>query len=291
MKMETVQLVQEYLEGAYDLHTHSAPSNEPRNVTDFDLLREADSAKMAGVMLKYHQGATQARAMMANLAVAPQYAQAFGSITLNNPVGGLNPDAVEAAAQLGAKMVWMPTCDARNNLVKSQGLQALKGRRSQGLSVLDDRGALVEEVYQIFDVAQQYSMAVGTGHLSLEESMLLCRAGRERKLRMVLTHPEWVTTRTPVEVQVELSQQGVLIEKSWVSVPLGDITADELVKSIFTIGADRVFMTTDHGAAFLKRPLQAMIDFIVAMLDRGVDGAQLRQMLHTVPEQVLGLTE
>ena len=40
--------------------------------------------------------------------------KAFGAITLNHSVGGLNPVAVELAGRSGCKIVWMPTVDAEN---------------------------------------------------------------------------------------------------------------------------------------------------------------------------------
>lgn len=54
------------LVGAYDLHVHTAPSAFPRCQDGFQLVREADEAGMAGVMLKSHYESTAVRAELIN---------------------------------------------------------------------------------------------------------------------------------------------------------------------------------------------------------------------------------
>ena len=63
-------------------------------------------------MLKSHYAPTYERAKVVTKAVPG--IQAFGAITLNHSVGGLNPVALEIAGRSGNKIVWMPTVDAAN---------------------------------------------------------------------------------------------------------------------------------------------------------------------------------
>ena len=67
---------------------------------------------MKGFVLKSHYIPTAERAKVVTKAVPG--IQAFGAITLNHSVGGLNPVAVELSGRSGAKIVWMPTVDAAN---------------------------------------------------------------------------------------------------------------------------------------------------------------------------------
>lgn len=113
MKRQYSETALELMKGAYDLHTHSFPSIVKRSLDNFELLREADKYEMNGVMIKSHYEPTQARVAIANL-YAGAKTKAFGSITLNWPVGGLNPYAVENSLKTGARIVWMPTMDAQN---------------------------------------------------------------------------------------------------------------------------------------------------------------------------------
>ena len=102
----------EAIEGAYDLQVHVAPDVIGRRIDDLDLAHEFLAHKLRGFVLKSHYFPTAERAKVVTKAV-PGIA-AFGALTLNHAVGGLNPVAVELAGRSGAKIVWMPTVDAEN---------------------------------------------------------------------------------------------------------------------------------------------------------------------------------
>lgn len=168
----------ELRKGAYDLHTHPLPSHFSRALDDLELVREADRAGMAGVMIKNHYEPTEARAALINR-ISGVSARAYGGIVLNWPAGGLNPYAAESALKMGAKIVWMPTRDSRNCLRYGKMEGDFFDR--PGIAVLDCGGKLKPEVYEIFEVVKKYGAFLATGHLSPRESLLLCRgpaAGR-----------------------------------------------------------------------------------------------------------------
>ena len=109
--MESTDLseaVRELLRGSVDLHVHCGP--EPGRQRRMDALetgRHAYEAEMGGFVLKSHAYPTAPTADV--LSRMYPGLRVYGSVTLNPPVGGLNPSAVEAAARMGAKIVWMPT--------------------------------------------------------------------------------------------------------------------------------------------------------------------------------------
>lgn len=273
------------IQGGYDLHVHSAPSRQPRCVNDFELLSEADVSGMAGVLIKNHDEPTASRATLCELAVKPQVSRCYGGVVLNEPVGGINACAVEAAAQMGTKEVWFPTCDAQNEITFGGGPH-VPGRA--GLTVLNERGEVKPEVFEVFEVARHFNLAVGTGHLSLKEIEAVCLAGRENGIRMVFTHPDWRSVKAPIELQRKMSEKGVLIEKAWVPVSLGEVSAQQMAASIREIGTRNVFMVTDHGADYLKKPLEAMIEYVCALLEFGFDENEIGLMLRENPKRVLG---
>src|SRR5438105_8854814 len=98
--------------GAYDLQFHVAPDVIGRRIDDLDLAQEFLARGLCGFVLKSHYIPTAERAKVVTKAV-PGIA-AYGAITLNHAVGGLNPVAVEIAGRSGCKIVWMPTVDAEN---------------------------------------------------------------------------------------------------------------------------------------------------------------------------------
>lgn len=80
---------------------------------------------MKAILLKDHYYPTMPIATLLNdnMGFATRV---IGAIVLNNPVGGLNPFAVDYALKQGARYVWMPTAHARNHIDKTA--RELKGK-------------------------------------------------------------------------------------------------------------------------------------------------------------------
>lgn len=272
------------LVGAYDLHVHTAPSAFPRCQDGFQLVREADEAGMAGVMLKSHYESTAVRAELIN-----QYsgcrAKAYGGLALNWPAGGLNVYAVENALKVGARIIWMPTRDAENSLCFGN----MEGDffQRKGISVLNESGGLKDAVYEIMDAVKRHGAVLATGHISPKESVLLCREGRARGVRMILTHPEFPRTVVPPQEQKELADLGVLIEKNWYNIAQGSVTAEEMAATIQLVGSGRVYIATDRGQKGQPSPVSEFKRFVAALLQAGLTEAQLRDLAQKVPESIV----
>lgn len=277
-------LADELMTGAYDLHVHSAPSAFPRAMDGFELVREADAAGMAGVMLKSHYEPTAVRAALINQHSGCK-AKAYGGLALNWPVGGLNVYAVENALRVGAKIIWMPTRDSENSLRFGNMEGDFFDR--PGISVLNERGKLKDCVYEIMDVIKGYDAALATGHISPEESVALCREGRARGVRMILTHPEFPRTFVQPEIQKELADIGVLIEKCWFNVAQKRVTVEEMASAIRLVGSGRAFLSTDRGQKGMPGPASEYRRFIKALLEAGLTRDQLRELTHIVPKSIL----
>src|SRR5437763_14317558 len=96
----------DYLEGAVDLHVHSAPDIDRRRFNDLELARAARDAGMGAVLIKSHQNSTVERAWLVSQCVPG--IRVCGGLVLNDTVGGLNSAAVRLALALGARQVWLP---------------------------------------------------------------------------------------------------------------------------------------------------------------------------------------
>lgn len=276
----------ELLRGAYDLHMHAAPSPFARALDDFGLLQEAGEAGMAGILLKSHYEPTAARAELANRH-SRSSAKAYGGLVLNWPVGGLNPYAVENALKREAKLIWMPTRDSKNSL--TSGDMPGDFFQREGITILDGQGALKPEVLAILEIVKRWGAALATGHLSPEESVLLCREGAQRGVRMVLTHPEFDRTVVDAQTQQELAASGVFVEKCWYNIAEGNCTAQEMAHNIRTVGAEHCFLSSDRGQGNREHPAEGMLRFLSALLAEGIAPEALHTMTHAVPMQVLGL--
>ena len=172
----------DYLEGAVDLHVHSAPDVDRRRFDDLELARAARDAGMGAVLIKSHQNSTVERAYLVSRSVPG--IRVFGGLVLNETVGGLNPAAVELALKLGAKQIWMPTRSARNH--------RMHHGEAGGIGILDSQGVLLPEVEQIVLAVSNAGCILGTGHLSPEETAVLIAASQRLGApKILVTHPEW----------------------------------------------------------------------------------------------------
>ena len=157
----------------------------------------------------------------------------------------------------------------------------------KGISILDEHDQLIDKVYEIMDSVKKYGATLATGHLSPKESVLLCREGRARGVKMILTHPEFPRTRVPAQMQEELVQEGVLIEKNWFNIVQGAVTIEEMAETIRRIGTERTFISTDRGQKGAPHPTPELHRFICALLEQGFTEPQIRDMVCNVPKSIL----
>src|SRR5215468_7462368 len=204
--------------GAYDLHVHVAPDVIARRIDDIDLAHEFLVRGLKGFILKSHYVPTAERAKVVTKAVPG--IRAFGAITLNHSVGGLNPVAVEIAGRSGCKIVWMPTVDAENETAglptggnkklpfwaEIQRELSAMGISPPRMRVIDQSGRLVEAARLCLELTGRHDMILATGHLGRAEIFALVKAGREMGLRKVLvTHAEFPSQNLSADEQSELA--------------------------------------------------------------------------------------
>ena len=279
------QICSDLICGAYDLHIHPSPSHFPRLMDDFEILEQAEKAGMAGVLLKNHYETTCARALLANSHHKGFKSKAYGAAVLNHPLGGLNPYAVYSALEMGAKVIFLPTRDAANSL--KFGDMPGDFFRREGISILDDKGGLKPEIYEIFEIVKLYGAVLSTGHVSPKEAVIVCREGRAHNVRMSLTHPEWYRTIIDINTQRELADLGVYIEKCWLNIAEGMCPAPEMAAHIHAVGAKHCFLSTDRGQAGHESPVKGMEQFIDTLLQNGVSKCEIKTMTHDVPSEML----
>src|SRR5437879_9755201 len=77
------------IQGAYDLQVHVAPDVIERRIDDVGLAQEFLARGLKGFVLKSHYIPTAERAKVVCRAVPG--IQAYGALTLNHSIGGLNP--------------------------------------------------------------------------------------------------------------------------------------------------------------------------------------------------------
>jgi hypothetical protein len=168
-----------------DLHVHAAPSLLPRHGNDAETAAAEQAVGFETVVLKSHEGSTVERAAALGEGV-------YGGIVLNSPAGGANPDAVEVAARLGGRVVWMPTVSAPNHKrgASSPELSVHRGFELRAVPIVDDAGRLLPAWHEVLDVVAAHDLLLASGHLAAAETVRLFTEARRRGVqRLMVNHP------------------------------------------------------------------------------------------------------
>jgi hypothetical protein len=286
----------EAIRGAYDLQVHVAPDVIARRIDDLALAQEFLAHRLRGFVLKSHYIPTAERAKVVAKAV-PGIA-AFGALTLNHAVGGLNPVAVEIAGRSGCKIVWMPTVDAENETAGLPGAgqkklpfwaEIQRELRATGISpppltVLDAAGRISESAHTCLELIAKHDMILATGHLGRQEIFPLVKTAKEMKVRKVLiTHAEFPSQNLSAEEQVELARWGALIEHCFTTMYTGKAPWDVVFDSIRKVGASRCIVSTDLGQPINPGVAEGFAMFAEVLLENRFSTEEVRQMAVTNP--------
>jgi 6-pyruvoyl-tetrahydropterin synthase len=294
MRLRFEKKVLDLLEGAIDIHVHSAPDVYPRILNDVELARHAKEMGMRAILIKNHFTETAGRALVAS---AEAEFSVFGGIALNFSVGGLNPHAVEIALKLGAKTVWMPTLHSRKFVIDKSHVAHLAGEIRDGLEgiyLLKDNGSLKEELYPILELIAQWNSSLATGHISKEEArIVVTEAAKKGVKKIVVTHPlASFVSYSEDDMKQILDLGATYLEHVYndttrqVSHP---ITRESLFSGIRAIGASHCIMSTDSGQWLNPLPAQQMGIYIQDMLNFGFSAEEIRTMVADNPAGLLGL--
>jgi ABC-type branched-subunit amino acid transport system substrate-binding protein len=268
------------LTGVIDLHVHAGPDVRPRKLDAVALARAAKAAGMRALLLKSHHTITADLAQIVEGVVGG--IRVFGGVTLNEPVGGLNPEAVRAAIALGAKEIFMPTHSAAN--------QRRHDRKAGGITILDDAGRLRNEVKPILALAAEADVILGTCHLSPDEILVLVREARRAGVRKVLVnHPELNSLAIPLPMQQAMASEGAFFERMHLH---GNSATDlpGLAAMTRAVGVERTVLVTDLGAAaYDVDPVQGMREFLQQMATQGFSQTEIDLMARQTPARLLGL--
>jgi hypothetical protein len=277
--------------GAYDLHVHVAPDVIARRIDDIDLAQEFLARGLKGFILKSHYVPTAERAKVVTKAVPG--IKAFGAITLNHSVGGLNPVAVEIAGRSGCKLVWMPTVDAENETAglptggnkklpfwaEIQRELAAMGISPPRMRVIDEAGALLPQVRACMDLIGRHDMILATGHLGRDEIFALVRGAKEMGLRKVLvTHAEFPSQNLSGEEQEQLADLGAVIEHCFTTTYTGKAEWRTVFENIRRTGPERCLLSTDLGQTVNPAVSEGFAWFAQNLLDVGFSIPQIQRM-------------
>jgi hypothetical protein len=273
----------EVLKDVIDIHIHAAPDVFPRRLDEIEVVRQARSVGMGGVLLKSHHALTSDRAWL--ISKIESGIGVYGALVLNYPsAGGLNAEAVDTAIKLGAREIFMPTVSAANHL-QHEGKDPAKG-----IKATTSKGELRPEVFPILDLVAKADVILATGHLSVSESEVLIDEASQKGVKKILvTHPEWRLIAMPVEVQRRLVEKGAIMEHClYATTQLGgSLNPEEIAKQIKSVGAENCIMSTDFGQKVNPLPIDGMVSYIELMRKHGISSEAIDVMTKENPKKIL----
>lgn len=295
------------LEGAIDLHVHPSPSIRNRSTDAWGVAEAGERYGMLGALFKDHDRATIADCHYVNRRAQTRF-EAYASICLNDTVGGLNPSAVETAARLGARAVFLPTNSAANDgRVWRQGPGSSNARLdtvgeaprrwATSLSILDSSGELTEEATAVIEACVDAKITLCTGHLGEVEITALLEALADRELQVLVTHAPSFTGASVGSLR-RWADLGALLELVYVfscssiSLPSNLRRSVQMDASLIeTIGAEHFVLSTDLGQAAAPPPPEGLAIFISGLLSEGISESDIRLMVRQNPWRLIGESE
>ncbi len=272
------------LTGTIDIHVHTAPDVRPRKLDALEAARMAAARGMRAIVLKSHWTLTADRAALVEQVIPGL--RVFGGLALNESVGGFNPAAVEAALQVGAVQIWMPTISAAVHR---------HPRPAHGLTLTDEHG-LRPGVQDILRLIAEHDAILGTGHLSTAEILTLVPAARAAGVRkIVITHPEHPPVEMPGTLQEELRDRyEVLFERCLITTMTGfdhrPVPFAELAAIIRRVGYGSTLLSTDFGQPENPYPVDGLASYLAHLRAAGFSQAAIDCMSRENPARLLGLS-
>ena len=326
----SVELTYELLQGAIDIHVHPGPHlfSSPRRVDPFQAAEQARDAGMRAIVFLDVFEMSNGTAWLVNQRV-PDF-KVYGGLILNTVYGGMNPRAVKTALYYGdgAKYIsfgahstyYQAAKEGRMIDGKFVPLSELYPKfkteeldRCIRIPIEEDPGPELDEILQM--IADHPHVYLDTGHVSVEEAMRLVELKDKYGYKKVIVSSS-VTKISTTEQLKEIAAKGALIEFTFGAytaatlIPLTHYYVEKEYRSIDEgmsesaagglpyiarqmkeIGPEHCVMATDFGRYGLSTPVEGLRQFIACMLDLGLTTDEIRTMVKTNPEKLLGLSE
>lgn len=269
--------------GAVDINVHYGPDVVPRSQTAAESVRLATELALTGYCLRSHTGSTVDIANALN--ALSDSVEIVGALTLNTPVGGINPEAVDVALRTGARMISLPTWDA-------EGETAPPLRRRAPVPVMDSNDLCLPEVDEVFAMVAEANVCLDIGIALAQHVLPLIRRARFHGVtRIIVSHPFYAAQRYPLQLQMAAVEAGAMIEHCYMQFDPGyprNAEIKTLAHHVRQLGASHVVLSSDSGKDQFPTLRRALVMFH-RLLQRTCSDDELTRMFVENPSELLGL--
>ena len=290
---------QDLLAGFVDTHIHAGPGLMPREFDSWELTAHAVEHNFAAVVIKDHHLPSMGLARIIQDHFPEGTIQVFGSIALNNTVGGINPQALETAIHFGAKIVWLPTLSARHHHKNHAAAGFPKPKhplriKDTPIECLDANGRLTPSLEAALSViAESPDVVLATGHISPMEVDAVVRRAEELGIRRkIITHPLFMVNAEMGDMK-QWVKRGAYLEftaiNSFPESKLYTLPPAKIAEVIKAVGADRVILSSDAGLKGNGKPFENVIKVLELLHDAGLTDKDLRKLVVDNPARVMGV--
>jgi hypothetical protein len=193
----------------------------------------------------------------------------------------------------------MPTFSAANHLRHGHRHVILPTKeqmlRPTGLTVVDEKGDLKDEVKPILDQIAEFDCVLSAGHLHISEIWPLFDEAKKRGVkRLLVNHPTFVIDANLRDIK-ELVDMGAYIEHSFCMFINEAYTkkfkGTQLKQLITAAGVDRTILGSDLGQIKNPHPVEGFRSVIRLCLALGYGEADIRKMISLNACRLMGLPE
>jgi len=280
------KLTDPILTGAIDLHAHHGPDSYARQWDAFEVVKLAKERGMRAVVLKNHWTETAGLAQLIRK-YGTQGIEVFGSVTMDTPVGGVNPMAVRYMADVEGtwgRIVWMPTHDSEHEVNYN--------KETRTKAIVSRNGKLIPEVLEVLDLIKERNLTLATGHVEPEEAIMIMTEAKKRGItRIIVTHPllgPQYTNMSLPQLQESVKLGGAI------EITAGTLSRDGADKShvidvIKTVGTQNVFVASDSGLVGTPNHPDALAMAAKSLRAAGFSEQDLNRMFKETPARLVGL--
>jgi hypothetical protein len=289
---------QALLRDAVDLHVHPGPSPFPRRVSLSEAVAHASEFGMRAIVAKSHHHSTASDAATVRTAVRYE-AEVYGGIVLNSQVGGFNPEAVNIALALGARIVWLPTISSPRHIAHAAHIAfptpSRPMRPDRPVDVWTKSGALRRDVKEVLAEVAQADAVLASGHLSPRSILATFEAARSAGVRRLLVnHPNFIVDASRAEVK-RMVELGAYVEHATCHYDDRSkyrvFPVETLVEWIRAVGPERSVLASDLGQVGNPLPGESLLEIAQQLRRTGVTKREIRQMVAVNPARLLGLAD